>query len=303
MPRAAAPAAAPAAVPPPKRVRTGTAVIEDLPGEGDGCDRCFGAACDEERCCPSFWLDDGTPPIWPLSWIFGRSNPYLNDNDYVEVLGNCGYKSADRERKALMGTALGFTVFSIVLTVFGCLALSPNPSLTRAAAWAVGHLRSADTGEGTVAYVGLSKLVIVRCADAPAGLDWHEWGACEQASYPWSEVRGLCEIAASRERQAVERAEALEEAGRTGVDYSLLNGRELNFQLGSAAAVRAQRGPAWCRAHTRNVLCCHARACVPVPLPACALPVLRCLSVRTAATRARRCWPAHSKRRPIRRVH
>ncbi|KAG8458593.1 hypothetical protein KFE25_008390 [Diacronema lutheri] len=233
-----APSAPLTAAPPPsaQRKRTGVDEVDDLPGEGDGCDRCCGAGCDEELCCPSFWQDSGVPPIWPLSWIFSRKNPYLNDNDYVEVLGNCGLKSADRERKVLMGTALGFTVCSIILTVFGCLALSPSPSLTRAAAWAVGHLRDPTTGQGTTAYVGLSRLLIVRCSDAPARSLWSEWGLCEQSSYSWSEVPALCEAGALKEQRAANEAELAAESGAEDVDYSLLNGRELQFDLGYPCA-------------------------------------------------------------------
>jgi len=154
----------------------------------------------------------------------------------AQVLGNCGLKSADRERKVLMGTALGFTVCSIILTVFGCLALSPSPSLTRAAAWAVGHLRDPTTGQGTTAYVGLSRLLIVRCSDAPARSLWSEWGLCEQSSYSWSEVPALCEAGALKEQRAANEAELAAESGAEDVDYSLLNGRELQFDLGYPCA-------------------------------------------------------------------
>jgi len=89
-------------------------VTVDQAGEGDGCDRC--GCPDEELCCPGFWNDAGVPGIWPLSVIFDPRNPYLNDNSYMRMFGNLGFKFCDKERKAFMGTALAFTVFAIVIT-------------------------------------------------------------------------------------------------------------------------------------------------------------------------------------------
>jgi len=226
---AAAPAAAPLKT--QKRVRTGVASVEDLAGEGDGCDRCFGKGCDEEGCCPSFWQDEGVPPVWPLSWVFSRTNPYTNDNDYVEVLGNCGFKSADRERKALMGTALAFTVVSIVLTVFGSLALAPSDSLTVAAAWAIGGLVEKDSDVGTLAFIGLRRVLLRTCTEN-VHQPWAKWAGCATQSYTWAEIPAVCSAAAAREELAVELAEAAEFSGLTDVDFSLYKGQELDFSLG-----------------------------------------------------------------------
>jgi hypothetical protein len=221
---------------PAKRVRTGVESIEDRAGEGDGCDRCFGKGCDEELCCPSFWQDEGVPPIWPLSWVFSRMNPYLNDNDVAEVVGNCGFKSADRERKTLMGTALAFTVVSIILTTFGCLALSTNRQLVMTTAWAVGHLYDPVVSMGSIAYIGLSKLVITRCAGADMGMPWTQWTDCATDEYHWHEVEALCAAGAAREGLALEAAELAVRRGAEGVDFSLLSGEELSFDLGYPCA-------------------------------------------------------------------
>jgi hypothetical protein len=133
-------------VPALTRGRTGVVSVEDLPGEGDGCDRCFGQGCDEEACCPIFWQDEGVPPIWPLSWVFKRDNKYLNDNGAAWAWGHCGLRGADRERKVLMGTALGFTVVSMCLTTFGCLGLSPDPKFAKIDAWCGADAPSARAG-------------------------------------------------------------------------------------------------------------------------------------------------------------
>lgn len=186
------------------RQRTGVVSVVDLPGENDGCDRCFGSECDEERCCPSFWQDENhPPPIWPLSWIFARDNKLLNDNHCAEAVGHCGLVGADSERKLLMGIALGFTVFSIILTTFGCLGLSSNPSLVRVDAWAIGHLANEAESEGTIAWVGLGRLVIQRCADIGDGKGWHEWRDCALYPHWWSEVPRKCGTAQAAHGAAV----------------------------------------------------------------------------------------------------
>ena len=74
----------------------GLGEAEDKLGEGDGCDRC--GCPDEEQCCPSFWSDNGVPPIWPLSWVFNPRNQYLNDNRIARIFGNFGFPYFDRER-------------------------------------------------------------------------------------------------------------------------------------------------------------------------------------------------------------
>ncbi|KAJ1627492.1 hypothetical protein T492DRAFT_1024685 [Pavlovales sp. CCMP2436] len=185
---------------PIRRQRTGVKPVHDPVGEGDGCDRCFGKGCDEEACCPSFWQDEGVPPVWPFSWIFSRTNPYLNDNHAVFLFGHCGLKAADRERKVLMGTALAFTVVSIILTTFGCLGLSPNLNLERSDAWAVGHLLNRERGEGTVAWVGLSRLLIERCSDVRETDAWGDWQDCEVFPHWWSEVPNKCRAAQATEK-------------------------------------------------------------------------------------------------------
>lgn len=132
--------------------------------------------------------------------MFGRKNKYLNDNEYVEKIGNCGFHAADRERKALMGTALAFTVVSIIVTGYGSLSLSSHPEVVKKTAWAIGFLRR--HGQGRIAYVGLTRLVMVHCSDALEGDDWYEWDGCHFEAHWWSDVTAGCHGAPSARHDA-----------------------------------------------------------------------------------------------------
>mmetsp|Transcript_17515 Transcript_17515/g.20303 ORF Transcript_17515/g.20303 Transcript_17515/m.20303 type:complete len:335 (-) Transcript_17515:127-1131(-) len=146
------------------------------------------ACIDEERCCPCFWKDDGVPPIWPLSWVFDHDNKYLNDNKYMHKFGHCGLKCADKNRKALMGIALLFTFFSIIITGFGCFALSTNPKILRITAWGISYHRNETTETGIVAYIGLRRFVIRSCASATSN-DFFDFTDCEtEDAVFWDEL-------------------------------------------------------------------------------------------------------------------
>ena len=164
-------------------------VTVDKAGEGDGCDRC--GCPDEEMCCPGFWNDPGVPGIFPLSWAFDPKNKWLNDNHVARIFGNFGFKFFDKERKAFMGTALAVTVFAIVITGFGCFALSGDDSIVRLTAWGIAHSRhtASDGSEvGQISYIGLRKFVVYSCLDASAGTDFYAWKECTYESRWWSHV-------------------------------------------------------------------------------------------------------------------
>ena len=99
----------------------------------------------------------GAPPPLPvLRWAFDPTNTVLNDNARCHVFGNIGLPYADRHRKEILGTALGITVISIVVTIVGCFgALATDPTTVALTHWvrfdaaARGGLTVTRRGEGT----------------------------------------------------------------------------------------------------------------------------------------------------------
>jgi len=161
----------------------------DAAGEGDGCDRC--GCPDEEKCCQGFWNDAGVPPIWPLSWIMDPKNKYLNDNKCARIFGNIGFGWFDKERKAFMGTALALTVVAIVITGFGCFALSDDDSIIFYTTWGISYMKytNADGVKvGQIAYLGLRKFLRYECLDTSSGSNWREWADCTEDNVWWSAV-------------------------------------------------------------------------------------------------------------------
>jgi len=119
------------------------------------------------------------------------ANKYLNDNKYCRMFGNLGFSWLDRERKITMGTALAFTVVAIVITGFGCFALSGDAETLRLTAWGISfHQGSADgSAPGTLVFLGLRKFVVQECTDA-TGDDFMQWTGCKTIEDPWwSDIR------------------------------------------------------------------------------------------------------------------
>ena len=119
----------------------------------DGC---------EERCCRAFWHDDQPPNLPVLHWVFDPSNKHLNDNRRCHIFGNVGLPYADQHRKEIMGTALGITVVSIIITIYGCFgALATDRTTILLTHWV--SLHTVVNGTGWAAYMGLRTVVTRVC--------------------------------------------------------------------------------------------------------------------------------------------
>ena len=131
-----------------------------------------------------------TSTLAALSWAFDPRNKWLNDNKYARIFGNIGFPFFDRERKAFLGVALAVTILSIVVTGFGCFALSSDPDTLRLTAWGVAQARydhdfaNATQDIGQIAYVGLRRFVIVACSSAHDN-NWMSWSGCEDKTIWW----------------------------------------------------------------------------------------------------------------------
>jgi len=91
-----------------------------------------------------------------------------------------------------MGTALAVTVVSIVVTGFGVFALSSDESILQFTNWGTFATRlDSGNGDGTkigeAIYVGLQKVVVVTCSDAPEQ-NYLSWNGCEFNGLFWKDV-------------------------------------------------------------------------------------------------------------------
>ena len=132
------------------------------------------------------------PPCFPLSWVFDPRNRWLNNNSYARSFGSVGFPWFDKERKAIMGTALAFTVVAILVTGFGCFALSGDAATLHATAWGVSYYRPFETSKsnttitlnpGTIAYIGLRRFVVRQCVETQG--DYDSWSHCSENAIWW----------------------------------------------------------------------------------------------------------------------
>lgn len=108
---------------------------------------------------------DGVPPFCGLTrWCpLNRNNPLTNTNDYVRKIGPFGYNHFDLKRKLYFGLVSIFTVFAMVLTLWGCCALSLDPSIIQRTYWAGGTGFNSTSSNYFSMYIGLQSLEFVDC--------------------------------------------------------------------------------------------------------------------------------------------
>jgi hypothetical protein len=108
--------------------------------------------------------DDGIPPCCrgkpgcPLS-----KESFINNNKCcMKYVGEFGLKYFDRKRKIILGIASMFTLFAMVLTTWGCFALSPVENIVRRTHWAAAE--GVDSNGSFSLFIGLRTFVYVDCA-------------------------------------------------------------------------------------------------------------------------------------------
>ena len=137
--------------------------------------------------------------IYLTAPLFSDRNKYLNDNKCARIFGNIGFGWFDKERKAFMGTALALTVVAIVITGFGCFALSDDDSIIFYTTWGISYMKytNADgvkVGQVKPGNVGLKVpigqfngaicLLALRCRSLTSGF------ASFCATSAWTRARG-----------------------------------------------------------------------------------------------------------------
>jgi len=125
------------------------------------------------------WDDDdkGVPPgcgskFCPLS----QDNYILNNAVTWRHLGPIGFEHYDRRRKLYLGYASVLTVFTMLLTLWGCFALSTETRIVQRTYWAAGSgsLTNTTTGHVTpfAVYVGLNSFVYTECQFIPGYMNY-----------------------------------------------------------------------------------------------------------------------------------
>lgn len=107
--------------------------------------------------------DDGIPPCCrgkpgcPLS-----KESFINNNKCcLKYVGEFGLKYFDRKRKFILGVASIFTIFAMILTTWGCFALSPLGNIVRKTYWATAE--GVDANGSFSLFIGLRTFVYVDC--------------------------------------------------------------------------------------------------------------------------------------------
>jgi hypothetical protein len=124
--------------------------------------------------CLPCWNDqeDGLPPFCrhtfetdtpgdelPCWKVFHPANKYTNDNLFLILLGNIGFKYFGERRRYFVGAAMWSTFISIAFTIAGCCALSTDPRVVRNVYWTYVKARDQTTNVQFNVYVGLQSLV------------------------------------------------------------------------------------------------------------------------------------------------
>lgn len=112
-------------------------------------------------------------------------NKLTNDNDYVRLIGPVGLQYFDAKRKIYFGLASLFTLFAMVITIWGCSALSTDRSVVQRTYWYGGTGVNSTMPDGTDQefsfYVGLRSLEYVNCGFVP-GYEGYP-ASCDRQSY------------------------------------------------------------------------------------------------------------------------
>ena len=144
--------------------------------------------------------DDGTPPL-----ICGSKRCPLNHDNWIndlyisKLIGRIGFSYCDRNRKLLGAISSVFTIFAMLLTIWGCIGFSVNSSIIQRTYWAGGTVTnsSAVSNKDYTIYIGLRATAYVPCTFSP-GYDYYG-SSCHVDSVEWGDsqcekgvVAGAC---------------------------------------------------------------------------------------------------------------
>ena len=131
---------------------------------GDGCSDAVLACIDKLPCGDE--SDDGVPPFCrgfppPGLWaVFNHDHPYTNHSARCYRCGDVGYPYYGERRRKYMGLVMLSTFLSMIVTCFGCFALSTNPSVVLDTHWSHARVTNVENGTVTDMYFGLRSVVL-----------------------------------------------------------------------------------------------------------------------------------------------
>jgi hypothetical protein len=83
--------------------------------------------------------DDGVPFMCKHRWCpLDHRNKLTNNNSLVRFIGPFGYDYFDTHRRFYLGMASILTIFAMIITIWGCFALSTDRSIVQRTYWAAG---------------------------------------------------------------------------------------------------------------------------------------------------------------------
>ena len=113
--------------------------------------------------------DDPGIPIFcrfsPLCFL--NHDFFLNHWKIVKQFGSIGFPYFDRKRKLYLGIASILTLFAVLLTIYGCCALSTSPNIVSKTYWAGGTVHNSTSNTDFAIFIGLRSVVYVDCGFHP----------------------------------------------------------------------------------------------------------------------------------------
>ena len=131
--------------------------------------------------------DDGVPFFCRHRYCpLDHRNFIWNDNPFVRSLGEVGYPYFDKHRKYFFGVASFTTVLTMIVTLWGCFALSTDRSIIQRTYWTGGSGRNTTSGEKFSVYIGLRSIEFVNCEFVAGYKHYNE--LCDRRTVMWTDV-------------------------------------------------------------------------------------------------------------------
>ena len=112
--------------------------------------------------------DPGVPICCRYSPLcFLNHDFFLNHSTIVKLFGSIGFPYFDRKRKLYFGIASIITLFAVLLTIYGCCALSTSPRIVSRTYWAGGTVHNITSNTDFTIYIGLRSAVYINCGFHP----------------------------------------------------------------------------------------------------------------------------------------
>lgn len=134
----------------------------------------------------SFFADDdkGVPPCCYCTWCPLHQECILNSWCLPVMIGSIGIRYFDKNRKLFFGLATVATLLAMVITTYGCFALSNNPAIVTKTYWTGGTVHNTTSNTDFTIYVGLRSVAYINCKFEPG---YENYGSsCQTQGYDFT---------------------------------------------------------------------------------------------------------------------